>query len=133
MGPLAQHRVAFAQLLVSRAGWRGGVLGLALLLQACGPTAPPMPMTMPIADGRDQTVNLAPREYVVNRRERGQYRPGVELRVTRVNGRDLDYSDGLRAKKAVQAYCDSFHRQMDPRATGRFSTPNAWVYDGDCL
>lgn len=105
---------------------------LCVMLVACGPKASPMPLTMPLADGRDQTVRVNPREYVVNRRERGENRPGVELRVTRVKGRDLDYSDGSRARMAAQAYCDSFNRRLDPRAIGRFSTPNAWVYEGDC-
>ncbi|MBI1172069.1 hypothetical protein GC209_11770 [bacterium] len=128
MAPFA-HRCLIS---VPRLGRLGAALGLALLVQACGPSAPPGPLTMPLADGREQTVRVSPFTYVVNRRERGESRPGVMLRVTRVNARDLDYSDGLRAKKAVEAYCATFNRQLDPRAVGRFSTPNAWVFDGDC-
>ena len=101
-----------------------------LFVQACSIGHPPL--TMPMADGRDQTVRVGGFDYVVNRRERGETRPGINLRVTRIGGRDLDYSDGLRAKKAVEAYCATFNRPLDPRAVGRFSTPNAWVFEGDC-
>jgi hypothetical protein len=87
-------------------------------------------MTMPPPDGRAQVVEVGPRRFVVNRRA-SPTQP-IALRVTRVGGRDLTYSDGLIAKKAVEAYCASFNRPLDPSAMGRFSTPNSWVFGGDC-
>ncbi|MGV8986703.1 MAG: hypothetical protein ACOH2H_10495 [Cypionkella sp.] len=114
-------------------GWRMALLGLGLMLQACAQPGPPTPLTMPPADGRAEAVSVSPAHFFVNRRERGEARPGVYLRVVRVNGRDMTYSDGLLAKKVVEAYCATYYRRIDPRALGRFSTPNAWVFDGDCL
>lgn len=135
MGPSAPHIPGLMPRLavwLGAARWHNGVLGLAFVLQACASITHP-PLTMPMADGRDQPVQVSGSNYVVNRRERGANRPGIDLRVTRVNGGDLDYSDGLRTKKAVEAYCATFNRPLDPRAFGRFSTPNAWVFEGDCL
>jgi hypothetical protein len=86
-------------------------------------------MTLPPADGRAHPVKLGLQDFVINRRAAD----GNGLRVTRVDGRDLDYSDGLVAKKAAEAYCTSYNRRLDPAAMGRFSLPNAWVFGGDCL
>ena len=110
-----------------------GVLGCAALLGlgACAENAPPSAMTMPPADGRDQKITVQPWTYVINRQARGTP-PDVSLRVTRVDGRDLDYSDGGLAKRAAEAYCAGFHRSLDPSSVGRFSVPNAWLFDGDC-
>ncbi len=100
-----------------------------LLLSACVETyALPVPMTMPQPDGRAQTVRVSLQNFVVNR----QAKDAIVLRVTRLNGRDLDYSDGAVAKKAAEAYCASYNRRLDPAAMGRFSLPNAWVFGGDC-
>ena len=102
-----------------------------LLLSACVDTVAPqtVPLTRPLADGRAQAVRIGPQSFVVNRRALDQ----VGLRVTRVEGRDLEYSEGAIAKKAAEAYCAGFHRRLDPAAIGRFSLPNAWVFGGDCL
>lgn len=101
-----------------------------LLLSACVETsALPEPVTMPQPDGRAQTVKLGMQRYVVNR----QANDGVRLRVTRLDGRDLDYAAGAKARKAAEAYCASYNRALDPAAIGRVSLPNAWVFGGDCL
>ena len=89
------------------------------------------PLTMPPADGRDAVVKLDVADFVVNRQARGAPAQ-VGLRVTRLDGRDLDYSEGRVAKRAADAYCAGFNRSLDPAAMGRFSLPNAWVFDGDC-
>ena len=74
-------------------------------------------------------MKLGPQSFVVNRQQNG----ATSLRVTRLNRRDLDYSDGALAKAAAQAYCAQYNRPLDPAATGRFSLPNAWLFGGDCL
>lgn len=103
---------------------------LGLMLSACVQTAGvPTPLTMPPADGRGQVVTATSQDFVVSRRAN----PTVTLRVTRVNGPDLDYSEGVVAKRAAQAYCASFNRALDPAALGRYSLPNAWVFGGDCV
>lgn len=91
------------------------------------------PLTMPLPDGRDEVVALAPSTYVVNRRAKSISTSGITIRITRKDGRDFDYSEGARAKAVAQAYCATYNRQLDPRAMGRFSLPNAWVFDGDCV
>lgn len=113
------------------------------LLSACV-TLPPMqttpavlqPLTMPPADGRSQTLTLHvaafPDQYVLNRQTVAS-RTGIALRVTRLNGGDLDHSQGKAAKDAVEFYCAQFNRHLDPVAMGRFSVPNSWVFDGDCV
>ncbi|OZA01640.1 MAG: hypothetical protein B7Y02_17410 [Rhodobacterales bacterium 17-64-5] len=107
------------------------VAALCLILAACVPNgSADLPMTMPPPDGRGQTVKVSSRSFVVNRRV-SQGQPAM-LRVTRLNGRDLDYSDGLMAKKAAEAYCASYNRPLDPSAMGRFSAPNSWLFSGDC-
>lgn len=100
-------------------------------------TTPPVnyPLTMPLADGRSETVTPSvtgfPNQYVVNRQAKTS-RTGIELRVTRLNGRDLDYAQGKDAKAALEFYCARYNRTLDPAAMGRFSVPNSWVFDGDC-
>ena len=109
-----------------------------LALSACMAPSPPVrhPATMPPADGRSVTltpsVTAFPNQYVVNRQTMPS-RTGIVMRVTRLNGRDLDYSQGRDAKTAVEFYCAGFNRSLDPQARGRFSVPNSWVFDGDCL
>ena len=106
---------------------------LAVLLAGCLPadaphTAPAVPMTLPLADGRADTVLVPPFTYVVSRQPKPH---GFEMRVTR-DGRDFDYSEGLLAKRAAEAWCAKYNRSLAPRARAHFSVPNAWVFDGDC-
>lgn len=132
MGPVAHMTLTR---LLNRAGGlfavqRGaGFVIVGFWVSACVQTADPVPMTLPLPDGRAQTVKVDSHSFVVNRREND----GIRLRVTRVDGRDLDYSDRALAKKAAEAYCASYNRGLDPAAMGRFSLPNAWVFGGDCL
>lgn len=116
-----------------------GVLGCAafLALGACmgsntaGIAPYAGPLTLPPADGQDAKVRLDSADYVVNRRMRGE--PArITLKVTGLDRRDLGYSDGRVAKRAVEAYCAGFNRSLDPAAMGRFALPNAWIFDGDC-
>lgn len=122
---------------------RTGLIAAVALLSACVnlppmQTTPPVkhPLTMPPADGRSQTLTLTvtafPNQYVLNRQTVAS-RTGIALRVTRLNGGDLDYSQGKAAKDAVEYYCAQFNRHLDPAAMGRFSVPNSWVFDGDCI
>lgn len=106
---------------------------LVLGLSACAAGAPVSPLTMPLPDGRVEVVPLAPSTYVVNRQAKSISTSGITIRITRKDGPDFDYSEGARAKAVAQAYCATYHRQLDPRAMGRFSLPNAWVFDGDCV
>jgi len=105
---------------------------LALGLSACG-GAPMGPLTMPPPDGRDEIVAYAPSTYVVNRQAKAISTAGIVIRVTRKDARDFDYSEGARAKAVAETYCKAYNRKLDPRAMGRFSLPNAWVFDGDCV
>lgn len=111
---------------------QGGALVLTLALTGCGeaPAVDKTPLTLPPADGRAQIVRTKAGRFVVNRR---QTLDGLAVRVTRLNGPDMDYSQGKLAKDAVQAYCQGFNREADPTVMGRFSVPNAWLFAGDCL
>ena len=122
----AGHRIAAALLsILSACSNTAGVYQ---------PNALRHPLTMPPADGRSETLTLSvtafPNQYVVNRQAKAH---GIELRVTRLNGGDLDYAQGKAAKAAVEFYCARFNRRLDPVAMGRFSVPNSWVFDRDCL
>ncbi len=110
-----------------RAAW---VLAAGVLSACAAPTAPARaPMTLPPPDGRGQVVKVGLQNFVVSR----QTNDLIALRVTRIDGRDLDYSEGALAKTAAEAYCAGYNRGLDPAAMGRFSLPNAWVFGGDCL
>lgn len=102
------------------------------LLAGCGSAVvtprSKMPLTLPPPDDRAQTVKVGVQSFVVSR----QAKDITALRVTRIDGRDLDYSEGAVAKKAAEAYCAEYNRGLDPAAMGRFSLPNAWVFGGDC-
>lgn len=115
------HAIAVAAVLAS------------MLLSGCVEPAmtprPKAPLTLPPPDGRAEAVDAEGSHFVVNR----MLRQAVSLRVTRVRGADLDYSEGRLAKAAAQAYCAVYNRQLDPGAMGRFSLPNSWIFDGDCL
>ena len=112
---------------------RSAIIGFVVLLSGCvAPYTGHDPLTMPPPDGRDQTVVVLPKTFVVNRQARGAIRPGIYLRVTRLNGGDLGYAEGRLAKNAAIAYCATYNRELDPRAIGRFSAPNSWIFDGDC-
>lgn len=107
-------------------------LGLMALLSACAaPT--PQPLTLPPADGR--AAEVMPGDgyrYVINVQTSAQAYGGVWLRVTRASAPELTYSDGLVAKRAGEAYCAGFNRQLNPAAYGRFSTPASWLFEGGC-
>jgi hypothetical protein len=102
---------------------------VALFCVSCGRQIALGPATMPPADGRPQTVQLGPQSFIVNR----QIKTTMNLRITRLNGPDLDYSDGALAKRVATSYCATYRRRLDPAAMARFSAPNAWVFGGDCL
>ena len=106
-------------------------LGLGLALSACA-TVPPQPMTLPPADGRAESVLHAAYRYEVGRRDMEVARGGRFLRVTRARGPDLDYSDGLVARRVAEAYCGQYNRSLDPVAYGMFSAPASWIFEGDC-
>lgn len=108
-------------------------LALTLALAGCLPADIPQnradgPLTLPLADGRGRVVHRDPFDYSVSRTQTAH---GFEFRVTRM-GRDFDYSEGLTAKKAAEAFCAQFNRGFSATAMGRFSQPNSWVFDGDC-
>lgn len=58
---------------------------------------------------------------------------GETLRVTRIAGPGLTYSDGLAAKKAAEAYCAGQGKALHPGAFGAFSMPASWLFEGGCL
>lgn len=106
---------------------------LTLALSGCLPADIPQnrataPLTLPLADARGKVVHRAPFDYSVSRTQTAH---GFEFRVTRM-GRDFDYSEGLTAKKAAEAFCAEFNRGFSATAMGRFSQPNSWVFNGDC-
>ncbi len=105
-----------------------GLLGFGLALSACG-NAPSRPLTLPPADGRATSVVLGSHHYDVGRQQGTR---GVFLRVTRADGPDLDYSDGLVAKEVATRYCDVYHRLLNPTAMGRFSVPASWIFEEGC-
>mgnify|MGYP000267001131 CR=1 FL=1 len=114
MGPVTHSNLAL-----------GALAGM--LLSACmDPVPQAVRLTLPPADGRSETVKAGPQRFDVNRQPQ-------RLRVTRLDGRDLGYSEGAIAKRAAQAYCAAYGRDLDAAALGRFSAPNAWIFAGDCL
>lgn len=108
-------------------------LPLLMVLAGCLPVEipqnpPKVPLTLPLVDGRGSVVTRAPHDYRIARTQTAH---GFEFRVTRL-GRNFDYSEGLLAKKAAEAWCQQYNRSFSTTALGRFSLPNAWVFDGDC-
>ena len=71
--------------------------------------------------------------YFVNRRALEQAQGSVVMRITRATAPELDYSDGLTAKRVAEAYCAGFNRSLNPSAYGKFSTPASWVFEWGCL
>ena len=108
-----------------------GLLGFGLALSACA-TVPPQPMTLPPADGRAESVLHEAYRYDVGRRDMAEARGEGFLRVTRAGGPDLDYSDGLVAKRVAEAYCGHYNRSLDPVAYGMFSAPASWIFEVGC-
>lgn len=102
-------------------------------LAACN--APELqPLTLPPADGRAAEIVIGDGfRYVVNYQGLDQSLGGVFLRVTRATPPEMDYSDGLTAKKVAQGYCAGFNRRLNPVAYGKFSTPASWLFEGGCL
>ena len=117
------------------------VLGLVGLMAGCddlstsfrAPPPPPVPLTLPAADGQAAHINVGDGfRYIVNRQALGQARGGVMIRITRATAPELTYSDGLTAKKVAEAYCAGFNRGLNPSAYGQFSTPASWVFEWGC-
>lgn len=103
------------------------------ILAACNAPVLP-PLTLPPADGRAAEVIIGDGyRYVANYQGLEQALDKVLLRVTRASAPELDYSDGLTAKKVAEAYCEGFNRGLDPVAYGKFSAPASWVFEGGCL
>lgn len=102
------------------------------MLAACA--APDLlPLTMPLADGRAAEVIVGDGyRYVVNQQGLEQAQGGVFLRVTRASAPELDYSDGLTAKKVAEAYCAGFNRRPHSASYGKFSAPASWLFEGGC-
>lgn len=121
---------------------RAVFLGAACLLAACddlpasfrAPPPPPVPLTLPAADGRAAQIIIGDGfRYVVTRQALEQAKGGVMIRITRASAPELTYSDGLTAKKVAEAYCAGFNRALSPSAFGRFSNPASWVFEWGCL
>ena len=109
-------------------------LGLVLALAACAGPVPPRPLTLPPADGRAAQIIIGDGyRYVVNHQRLDQSLGDVFLRVTRATAPEMDYSDGLTAKKVAGAYCAGYNRKLNPVAYGKFSTPASWLFEGGCL
>ena len=110
-----------------------GSLAILLALASCAELLPLRPLTLPAADGRAEQVVIGDGfRYVVNRQALQQAQGGVVMRITRASAPELDYSDGLTAKKVAEAYCAGFKRSLDPSAYGRFSAPASWVFGWGC-
>lgn len=105
-----------------------------ITLASCAEPLPQRPLAMPAADGRAAEILLGDGfRYIVNRRGLEQAQGGVVMRITRASAPELDYSDGLTAKKVAEAYCAGFNRGLNPSAYGKFSTPASWVFEWGCL
>jgi hypothetical protein len=109
---------------------RAAIIGLAL--SACSDAIPPQPMTLPPADGRPEVVQHDSYRYEVGRQALAQAEGKVFLRVTRVGGPDMDYSEGMTAKAVAAEYCGKYNRRLNPVAYGMFSAPASWVFEGGC-
>ncbi|MEI6097182.1 MAG: hypothetical protein WCS20_02575 [Alphaproteobacteria bacterium] len=95
--------------------------------------APPMALPLPPADGRAADITIGDgRTFLVLYRQIDQARGGVALRITRQGLPELTYSDGLLAKRVAVAFCDQFNRPLNQITGGKFSQPNAWVFEGGC-
>lgn len=113
-----------------------GIFAAVILVafSACSMGPSPQPMTPPPADGRVHEQGIGDGfRYVVTVQALDQALGGAVLRVTRASAPELTYSDGLRAKKVAQAYCQGFDRDLDPAAYGKFSAPASWLFEGGCL
>jgi hypothetical protein len=109
---------------------RAAVLAFAALA-ACA-EVPPQPLPMPPADGQPIEMVLGAEKFQVNLSPRTDAAGGVVLRVYRTNGKALDYSEGLTAKRVAEAFCASRNRALNPAAYGMFQATGAWVYEGGC-
>lgn len=110
----------------------GGMLMMAGLA-SCGQPLPPRPMTLPAADGRAAPIIIGDGfRYVVNYQSLEQAGGKVVLRVTRATVPELDYADGLTAKKVAEAFCAGYNRALNPSAYGQFSAPASWVFEWGC-
>ncbi len=90
-------------------------------------------LTLPPADGRVELVSIGDGyTYAVTYQALAQSREGVFLRVTRNSAPDMHYSEGLAAKRAAEAYCAIYRRELNPVAYGIFSTPSSWLFEGGC-
>ena len=94
---------------------------------------PPPQLPLPPADGRAADIVIGDGfRYLVLYRHMDQARGNVVLRITRASAPELDYSDGLVAKRVAEAYCAQLNRPLNPLAGGKFSVPNAWMFEGGC-
>ncbi len=110
-----------------------GSVAVFLALASCVEPLPLLPLALPAADGRAEQVVIGDGfRYVVNRQTLQQAQGGVVMRITRASAPELDYSDGLTAKKVAEAYCAGFNRSLNPSAYGRFSAPASWVFGWGC-
>lgn len=94
---------------------------------------PPLPLALPPADGRTAQIMIGDGyTYLVLYQRLDQARGKVYLRISRQTAPELDYSDGLVAKRVAQSYCGQYNRPLNPVAGGKFSQPNAWMFEGGC-
>jgi hypothetical protein len=118
--------------MASMARFIAGGVALAALT-SCSPATVPVPMTLPATDGRAHEVSIGDGfRYVVTLQALEQSLGGVVLRVTRASAPELDYSEGVTAKKVAEAYCAGFNRDLNTVAYGKFSAPASWLFEGGC-
>ena len=140
---MGQGRNAEVSARRSFAGWFGclALFGMVGLMAGCdklpasfrAKPPPPVPLTLPAADGRAAQIIIGDGfRYIVNRQALEQAKGRVMIRITRATAPELTYSDGLTAKKVAEAYCAGFNRGLNPSAVGRFSTPASWVFEWGC-
>ncbi|MEO8244557.1 MAG: hypothetical protein ABI832_19860 [bacterium] len=112
---------------------RIAIVASLVALTACSAPLVKPPLTLPPADGRIERVSIGDGyAYAVNYQALDQSREGVFLRVTRDSAPEMDYSEGLAAKRAAEAYCATYRRKLNPVAYGVFSTPASWLFEGGC-
>lgn len=106
---------------------------LALLLPLVACTSPdPSPRPMPPATGAPFDLQLGAVHYIITRSPLSSAPNGEVMRVYRTGTAALDYSEGLAAKTAAEAYCAEWNRELNPAAMGMFEPTGAWVFPGGC-
>jgi hypothetical protein len=95
-----------------------------VLLSACGA---PVSRPMPLAESGPVAVTVQGQSYIADLQP---VQGGATLAVTR-DGAAFGNADGLKAKRAAEAFCATRKGRVSPQAYGHFSG-GVWLFQGGC-